>query len=116
MDLATPALPFEVLNPAATPSAAGAQTPAQIRKVAEEFEAAFLTAMLQPVFSQLSTEAPFGGGQGEAAFKSFMVESMAKQTAKAGGVGLADAVTRQLLGQQGLTEAPVLPANPGETA
>ena len=112
MDLAAPGLPFDALNPTGAPSAVGAKTPAQIKKVAEEFEAAFLTAMLNPIFSQLSTEAPFGGGQGEAAFKSFMVDAMSKQMAKAGGVGLADSVTRQLLGQQGLS----LPANPGETA
>ena len=112
MDLAAPGLPFGALNPTGAPSAAGAKTPAQIKKVAEEFEAAFLTAMLNPIFSQLSTEAPFGGGQGEAAFKSFMVDAMSKQMAKAGGVGLADSVTRQLLHQQGLR----LPAIPGETA
>ncbi len=106
MDLSTPALPFDTLNPLRSPTAAGAKTPEAIRKVAEDFEAAFLAAMLQPVFAQISTEAPFGGGQGEAAFKSYMVDAMAKQTAKAGGVGLADAVTRQLLEQQGLTPAP----------
>ena len=106
MDLAAPALPLDTINPVRTPDASGARTPAQIRKVAEEFEASFLTAMLQPLFAQISTEAPFGGGQGEAAFKSFMVDAMARQTAKAGGVGLADAVTRQLLAQQGLTPAP----------
>jgi len=102
-DLAVPALPFDVLNPGRAPSTAGANTPAAIRKVAEDFESAFLSAILQPMFNSLSTDAPFGGGQGEAAFKSFMVDAMAKQTARAGGVGLADAVVRQMLQMQGLS-------------
>lgn len=106
MDLSTPALPFDALNPVRAPSVGGANTPAAIRKVAEDFEATLLSALLQPIFAQLSTEAPFGGGQGEAAFKSFMVDAMARQTARAGGVGIADAVTRQLLGYQGLTPVP----------
>jgi len=108
MDVAAPVLPFDTLNPVAAPNAAGANTPAAVRKVAEEFEAAFLSALLQPMFSSLSTEAPFGGGQGEAAFKSFMVEAMARQAAKRGGVGLADHVARELMRMQGLT-APAAP-------
>ena len=96
-------LPLSLLHPAA-PAAArvvGAVVPDQIKKVAEDFEASFLNAMLQPVFNSLSTEAPFGGGSGEAAFKSFMVDEMAKQTAKRGGVGLAEVVQRELLRMQG---------------
>lgn len=116
-DVAAPALPFDILNPTRSPAAssAAARTPAAMRKIAEDFEASFLAAMLQPIFNNLSTEAPFGGGQGEAAFKSFMVDSMSRQTARAGGVGLADAVLRQMLQMQGLAPdgSPLVP--PGQT-
>lgn len=106
MDLATPALPFDALNPPRPPRPGAANTPEAIKKVARDFEAAFLSSMLQPIFSQLSTEAPFGGGQGEAAFRSFMVDAIAKKTVSAGGIGLADQLQRQLLMNQGLAPVP----------
>ena len=72
-----------------------------IRKAAEDFEASFISALLQPVFDGLSTEAPFGGGDGEAAFKSLMVDAFARQTARSGGVGLAASIQAELLKMQG---------------
>ena len=116
MDLATPALPIDVLNPVRAPNANGANTPAAIRKVAEDFEASFLQAMLQPMFNALSTDGPMGGGQGEAAYKSFMVDAMTRQMARSGGIGLADSVVRQMLQMQGLspTGQPLTP--PGAAA
>lgn len=113
MDLATPALPADLLNPVRAPSANGANTPAAIRKVAEEFEASFLQAMLQPMFNALSTDGPTGGGQGEAAYKSFMVDAMTKQMARSGGIGLADSVMRQMLQMQGLSPTGAPLAAPG---
>jgi flagellar protein FlgJ len=92
------------LSPLLVPPANLAQTDAadlarrgQIRKAAQDFEATFLASMLQPVFEGLETAAPFGGGPGEAMFKSFLTEAMAKQMAKAGGVGVADVVAREML-------------------
>jgi len=59
--------------------------------------------MLQPMFAGLSTDAPFGGGDGEAMFKSFLTEAIAKQAAKQGGLGIADTVRREMLKLQGLS-------------
>lgn len=85
-----------LLRPAAPP----AVVPARMRETAEQFEAAFLSQMLKPMFEGLSTEAPFGGGEGEETWRSFLIEAMAKQTVKAGGVGLADQVVSQMLKMQ----------------
>jgi len=74
----------------------------QIRKTAEDFEASFLSIMLQQMFQGVETPAPFGGGQGEEMFKSFMNDAIAKQMAKSGGIGLADTVAREMLKLQGL--------------
>ncbi len=91
----------EFLKPTSAPSAPNAVADtAKAREIAEKFEASFLSAMLQPMFASLSTEAPFGGGSGEAAFKSFMVEEIAKKISSGSGLGLADSVTRELLKQQ----------------
>lgn len=72
------------------------------KDVAERFEAQFLSAMLQPMFAGIETDGPFGGGQGEEMFRSLMTEAMGKQMAKAGGIGLADTVQREILKMQGL--------------
>ena len=58
--------------------------------------------MMQPMFDGLQTDGPFGGGEGEETFKAFLVEAIGKQMAKAGGVGLADPVAREMLKMQGL--------------
>ncbi|HRD46036.1 MAG TPA: rod-binding protein [Caulobacter sp.] len=76
----------------------------QIADAAQSFEASFLSAMLQPMFASLSAEAPFGGGQGEEMFRSFLTDAISRQVAKAGGVGVADTVQREMLKLQGLTE------------
>jgi Rod binding domain-containing protein len=72
----------------------------RMRETAEKFEATFLAQMMKPMFEGLSTEAPFGGGEAEGTWRSFMIEAMAKQTVKAGGIGLADQVVTQMLKMQ----------------
>jgi Rod binding domain-containing protein len=45
-----------------------------------------------------------GGGTGEDMFKSLLAEEMAKQVSKAGGIGVAAAVQKEMLKMQGLKE------------
>ncbi|WP_122465314.1 MULTISPECIES: rod-binding protein [Brevundimonas] len=97
----------------ATPVLGQAATPDQMRKVAEEFEAGFLAMMMRPMFEGLSTDGPFGGGEGESMWRSFMIDEMGKQTARAGGIGLADQVLSEMLKMQEEAQAP-LPAEPGD--
>ena len=78
------------------------KTREQIAKAAKEFEAAFISQMLAPMFEGLDAEAPFSGGSGEAAFKSFLMDAVGKQMAGAGGLGLADDIQREMLKLQGL--------------
>jgi Rod binding domain-containing protein len=56
--------------------------------------------MLQPLFDSLSTAPPFGGGEGESAYRSFFVDAVAKQMVKAGGIGLAASVQREMVRMQ----------------
>jgi len=85
-----------LLQPAAAPRV----VPERMRETAEAFEASFLAQMLKPMFDGLSTEAPFGGGEAESTWRGFLVEAMAKQTAKAGGVGLSDRIVSEMLRMQ----------------
>jgi flagellar protein FlgJ len=94
----------------ALPSPAPAQVSAedlakrgQIEKTAKDFEASFLSVMLGQMFKDVGAEAPFNGGAGEEAFKSFLSDAMAKQMAKSGGIGLSGRVTEEMLKLQGLS-------------
>ena len=90
-----------VVSPATQPPApAPSVVPARMRETAEAFEASFLSQMLKPMFEGLSTEAPFGGGEAEGTWRGFLVEAMAKQAVRGGGIGLADQVVAQMLKMQ----------------
>ncbi len=52
------------------------------------------------MFEGISTDGPFGGGQGEEMFRSLMLDEYGKQMANQGGFGLSQAITRQLLAHQ----------------
>ena len=81
-------------------------TPGQRRKIeatAQDFEGQLLGLLMQPMFDGLKTDGPFGGGNSEGTYKAFLVEAIGKQVARAGGVGLADPVAREMLKMQGLS-------------
>ena len=93
------------------PSLSAAARPAQTslspeqvertRRSAQEFEAMAVAQMLQPMFNTVDTsKGLFGGGKGEAAWKPMMVEEMGKMLAKSGGIGIADAVLKEMLRMQ----------------
>ncbi len=73
---------------------------AQARKTAREFEAMFLTQMMEHMSSGIKTDGPFGGGQGEEMFRSLLNQEYAGMLSKRGGIGIADQVYRQILALQ----------------
>src|SRR3546814_17986433 len=88
------ATPPARLQAAAKPAAgAGPET---ARRVAEEFEALFLSEMLAPVFESTETDGLFGGGEGEKIFRSMMVPEYGKAHARSGDVGIGAAGQRAL--------------------
>lgn len=74
--------------------------PKAVRAAAEEFEAVFLSTMLAPMFEGLGQDNMFGGGPGEETYRSLLVDEYGKSIAKSGGLGIADAVERELLRMQ----------------
>ena len=87
---------------AAPPSPEEQRQRHKIAAAAQSFEASFLSNMMQTMFDGVDVGA-FGGGDGEKAFKSFLTDAIAKQTAKAGGVGISAEVNREMLKLQGLS-------------
>ena len=102
-DIGSAAVSPALLQPTATPSAEELAKRGHIKETAKKFEASFLGIMLQQMFEGVETSAPFGGGPGEKMFKSFMTDAMAKKMTDGGGIGIANAVGREMLKLQGLT-------------
>lgn len=83
--------------------AKGAADPALVAKAREaavEFEAVFLSQMLKPMFEDLGTDGPFGGGQAESINRDMLVDEYGKMLARSGGVGLADQIMSAILKMQ----------------
>ena len=81
----------------------------RMRETAEKFEASFLSQMLKPMFEGLSTDGPFGGGEAEGTWRGFLIDEMAKQTVRAGGIGLADTVLSEMIRMQAQQTPPPSP-------
>lgn len=77
-----------------------ASNQAEAQKVAKQFEGVLVSQMLSTMFEGISTDGPFGGGQGEAMFRSLMLDEYGKQISAKGGFGLSDSITKQLLAYQ----------------
>ena len=69
----------------------------QLRKVAEDFEAVFIAQMLQPLFQNMGAEEPFGGGESAKMWRSLQVDEYGKAITKAGGIGMTDAVLKEMI-------------------
>ncbi|TVR98376.1 MAG: hypothetical protein EA406_07035 [Rhodospirillales bacterium] len=82
------------------PTAGTSRSPDRLREVATELEAVFIGQMLQPMFTNTQAESPFGGGLAEEMWQSMLAAEFGKAIAGGGGIGLADAVVRQLLSVQ----------------
>ncbi len=74
--------------------------PKAIRRVAEEFEAVFLGEVIDQMFAGIPTDGEFGGGHAEGVYRSMLSQEYAKLIAAKGGIGVADAVEREILKMQ----------------
>ena len=81
-----------------TPDAS--MSPKQLRQAAQDFEAFYLARTLEPMFEGIGSEAPFGGGMAEDMWRSLLIDEYGKAIAKAGGIGIADAIVRGLIDVQ----------------
>lgn len=63
----------------------------RLRAAAQSLEAGFLAEMLKAAGLGAPRDA-FGGGAGEDQFASFLREAQAREMARAGGIGLAEAL------------------------
>ena len=71
-----------------------------IDAAARDFEAVFIAQMFEQMWAGVKTDGPGGGGTGEGIFRSLMIQDIGRQVAGQGGIGLADAVKREMLAMQ----------------
>jgi peptidoglycan hydrolase FlgJ len=86
------------LTPAAAPTAAGGSETA-LRHAAQEFEAIFVAQVLGAWPQGMGGDDLLGDGQGEI-FHDMLNEEIAKLIGRTGGIGVADAVLREMLKAQ----------------
>jgi Rod binding domain-containing protein len=76
------------------------QTIQKATTTSQDFEAMFLNSMFSQMTAGLKGEGPFGDTPGTGVWRSMLTEQYSKSFAKAGGVGVSDAVFRTLIMQQ----------------
>ncbi|WP_136524489.1 rod-binding protein [Geomonas ferrireducens] len=72
------------------------QNPEQIRKVARDFEAMFVSMMLKSMRETVGKDTLTGGGKGEETFRSLLDQEYANAAVQGGGIGLAKTIEREL--------------------
>ncbi len=89
-----------LLSPSPRPEGAGANATAkrqEIERTAQEFEAVFLSQLLRGMSREIlgpAAQGPF------AAYGSMLIDAYARLVSRAGGVGVADEVAREMLRMQ----------------
>jgi Rod binding domain-containing protein len=101
MDMSSAILPpIGLVSDTTLPRPAVTADPAAAHKTAQDFEAFFLSQIFENVFSGVNSDAMFGGGSGETVYRSLLLQEYSKVAARNGGVGIADAVQREILRTQ----------------
>lgn len=75
-------------------------SPEEAGKAAGDFESVFLSQMLAPMWAGAGEDNYMGGGSAEDTYHSMLVNEYGKLLSKSGGLGIADAVKREMLKMQ----------------
>jgi Rod binding domain-containing protein len=92
------------LAPVTAPPAPSAAAPdaGAAHKAAQNFESYFLQQSFESMFQGIGSDTLFGGGEGETIYRSLLLQEYSKVAAKSGGIGIADAVQREIVQTQGM--------------
>src|SRR5579872_5311092 len=87
-------------QPALTAGPGSTNASQNIDAVSKDFEAVFLSQMMEAMFSGESSSAYFGGGTAGDITKSYLLNEYGKMMAQTGGIGIAASVKQELLKMQ----------------
>jgi flagellar protein FlgJ len=95
--LPVPSLPVGAPPVAAPNIGPAGQSAEAVRKTAEDFASFFYSQTLENMFSTIGNDTLFGGGNAENVFRSLMLQEYGKVAAHSGGLGITDAVQREII-------------------
>jgi flagellar protein FlgJ len=98
LSIASPQGPVDLLDPrqiAGLRRAAADQSPAALKAVGQQFEAILLTQMLQQMHKPMFPGGMFDGPESKS-WNDMADQRMGEMLAKSGGIGIADALLRQI--------------------
>ncbi|MGD9639240.1 MAG: rod-binding protein [Alphaproteobacteria bacterium] len=72
----------------------------EAKETAKDFEAFFISQMMEQMFSSIPTDGMFGGGHAEKVYRSMMLDEYGKDIAANGGIGIADQVVKFMIDTQ----------------
>lgn len=72
----------------------------KIKETAEDFEAFFMTKMMETMYEGISTDGMFGGGHAEKIYRSMLLNEYGKQMAKTGNIGISQDIMDTILQMQ----------------
>ncbi|HCM84122.1 MAG TPA: rod-binding protein [Alphaproteobacteria bacterium] len=78
----------------------GAKDSKEFDKVFEDYEAVYMSQMLSHMYAGVEVDPMFGGGPAEETMRSLLINEYGKMMAQRGGIGLADAMKKQMLEMQ----------------
>lgn len=86
--------------PASASSLKQAKNLAQAKETAQDFEAFFMTRMMESMFDGISTDGMFGGGHAEKIYRSMLLNEYGKVMAKTGNIGISDSIMDTIIQMQ----------------
>ncbi len=72
----------------------------QAKETAQDFEAFFMTRMMESMFEGISTDGMFGGGSAEKIYRSMLFNEYGKVMAKTGNIGISDDIMETIIQMQ----------------
>lgn len=88
------------LNQALSAQDKSAKNLARAKEAAEDFEAFFMTRMMESMYEGISTEGMFGGGHAEKIYRSMLLTEYGKLMAKTGTIGISDSIMDSIIQMQ----------------
>jgi len=88
-------IPLDPSNGPLTP-----QKMAAARTAAKNFEAFFVTSMLESMYAGMKPDATFGGGSGEEMYRSLLNQEYGKVIAQRGTLGIANHILTEMISLQ----------------
>ena len=88
------------LNQALSAQDKSAKNLARAKEAAEDFEAFFMTRMMESMYEGVSTDRMFGGGHAEKIYRSMLLTEYGKLMAKTGTIGISDSIMDSIIQMQ----------------